>query len=259
MLLKPCPFCQKDIPRAMNVCPYCHRDEQGQSVQMDSTAPAPEPVNSKYFENDLAELASEDPFQREQAVVRMAQKGFGVVQALVSILSDHAKPGLASVAKVLGRVKDRRAIPALTQAAKLGDDELRMAAVWALTQFREPEVLPVLLTEAERPHPVIQSYLAYVLGSYQDARVISVLSRLARHENREVAFHAAQALGETGDSAAISGLRRAGQRRDPLIQQAAAAALRRLGARVTSNRRIIFYAVSAIVTAIIVILVLMKY
>ncbi len=230
MILKPCPFCQKDIPRAITVCPYCHRDEQGQPVQMDSAASSAPLGVDKSFEQDLLELASEDLFVREQAVVRMVQRGFGIVQALVSLLGDLNKPRLAGVARVLGKIGDRRAIPVLSQAAKMGDDELRTAAIWALTQFREPEILPTLLAEAERPQPSIQSYLAHVLGGFQDARVIPLLASLARHASREVAFQAAYALGETGDPSAVAPLRRALRRRDPVVRAAAAASLRRLGA-----------------------------
>src|SRR5262249_51702189 len=160
-------------PRSITVCPYCHRDEQGKAVAMDSTL-VETPATDHYFESDLKELASEDPFVRDQAVVRVAQRGVGVVQALVSILQDFAKPGLAGVARALGKIGDRRAIPVLAQAANLGDENLRVAAVWALGQFHEPEVLPFLLVEAERPHQVTQSYLANLLGSFQDSRVLPV-------------------------------------------------------------------------------------
>lgn len=248
MLLKPCPFCQKSIPRAMTVCPYCHRDEQGQPVQIDpASANKSDAASGEHFENDLAGLSSEDPFLRDQAVLHMAQRGFGVVQALVSILSDHAKPGLAAVAKVLGRVRDRRAIPALIQAAKLGDEDLRIAAIWALSQFREPEILPVLLSEAERPHPIIQSYLAYVLGSYQDDRVVPALASLARHNSPEVAFQAAYSLGEAGDRRAVPILRKMARRCGPPAREAALASLRRLGAHAAEPARILFYAAGVLI------------
>ena len=198
---------------------------------MDSAAPTPEPISEKYFGELLNDLGSDDAFQRDQAVVRMAQHGFGVVQALISILSDFAKPGLAGVAKSLGKIGDRRAIPVLAQAAKMGDEDLRTAAVWALAQFHEPEVLPILLSEADRPHPTIQSFLAYTLGSFQDSRVVPVLSKLAEHPNREVAFQAASALGEIGDKEAISILQRSWRRPDPLVKAVSAVALRRLGGR----------------------------
>jgi HEAT repeat protein len=230
MILKPCPFCRKEIPRAIMVCPYCHRDEHGQPVVMDSTLSA-EPGADMSFQNDLQELANEDPFTREQAVLRVAQRGFGVVQELIRILSDFAKPGLAGVAQALGKIGDRRAIPVLAQAAKMGDEDLRLAAVWALAQFHEPEVLPVLMSEAERPHPVIQSFLANVLGSFQDSRVVPILSKLVGHPSREVAFQAACALGETGDREGIPALQKTWRRRDALIRAASAASLRRLGGK----------------------------
>jgi len=166
---------------------------------MDS-AHAADPGADRFFESDLKDLASEDSFIRDQAGVRVAQRGFGIVQALISILSDL--PSLSfGVASALGKIGDRRAIPVLAQAAKMGDEELRLAAVWALAQFHEPEVLPILLSEAERPHTVIQGYLANVLGTFQDSRVVPLLGKLAIHPNREVAFQASCALGETGDAA----------------------------------------------------------
>ncbi len=231
MILKPCPYCHKDIPRSINVCPYCHRDEAGKPIQIDTAAAPQEPISEKYFEQLLADLASEDPFHRDQAVLRMAQHGFGVVQALISILSDFAKPGLAGVARSLGKIGDRRAVPVLAQAAKMGDEDLRIASVWALSQFHEPEVLPVLLSEAERTHPIIQAFLAHTLGTFQDSRVVPVLSKLAGHPNREVAFQAVSALGEVGDRQAISVLKKTWRRRNPLVRAASAASLRRLGAK----------------------------
>jgi HEAT repeat protein len=230
MILKPCPFCQKDIPRSITVCPYCHRDEQGKPVAMD-TVVVDAPLTDRYFEDDLIELASEDPFVRDQAVVRVAQRGVGVVEALISILSDFAKPGLAGVALALGKIGDRRAIPVLAQAAKMGDEELRMAAVWALAEFHEPEVIPILLSEAERPHPIIQSFLANVLGTFQDTRVAPVLAKLSGHPNHEVAFQAACALGESGGREGIAALKKSWRRGDALVRAASATSLRRLGSK----------------------------
>lgn len=233
MILKPCPFCSKQIPRAIQVCPYCHRDEQGGSVEIDTAAP-PVQEDPHYYEQDLAALASEDPFEREQATVRMAQRGVGIVQALIGILSDHNKPGLAGIARVLGKVGDRRAIGALAHAARLGDEELRQASLWALTQFRESEVNPVLIAEAERSTPDVQAYLAYSLGLRQDSRACGVLSRLSRHSNREVAFQALWALGEIPENSSVRALQRQAHAKDALRRRAARLSLQKLGLSVAS-------------------------
>ncbi len=242
MILKPCPFCQKSIPRSITVCPYCHRDERGQPVVMDDAAVGAS-ATDKFFEDDLKELASEDPFIRDQAVVRVARRGDGVVQALTNILNDFDKPGLAGVALALGKIGDRRAIPVLAQAAKLGDEDLRIASVWALAQYHEPEVLPVLLSEAERPHPIIQSCLANALGTFQDSRVLPVWTKLAANPNREIAFQAASSLGELGLREGIPVLRKSWRRRDALVRAACVASLRRLGSRPSRISRIAFISV----------------
>jgi HEAT repeat protein len=230
MILKPCPFCQKDIPRSITVCPYCHRDEAGKPIAMDSAA-VENAVSDKFFQDDLKDLASDDPFTRDQAVVRVASHGAAVVQALVGILNDFAKPGLAGVALALGKIGDRRAISELAQAAKMGDEDLRMAAVWALAQFHEPEVLPILLSEVECPHPIIQSFLANTLGTFQDSQVVPALCKLAGHPNREVAFQAVCALGETGSRDGVPSLKKSWREGGPMVRAASAASLRRLGSR----------------------------
>jgi HEAT repeat protein len=229
VILKPCPFCRKDIPRSITVCPYCHRDEKGKHVQIDPLTGDNVRDIDRLSPNDLDHLAHRDAFVREEAVTRIAKGGVGAVGALVNILQEFNKPGMVGIVKILGKIGDRRAIPALVRAAKLGDEDLRMAAVWALSQFREPEILPVLLNEVERPHSLIQSYLAQVLGSFQDPRVPSVLNRLIQHPQREVAFQAAWALGDLGDRQAAAALRRGARRRDVVVREASLAALKRLG------------------------------
>ncbi len=230
MILRPCPFCHKDIPRSISVCPYCHRDEQGKSVTID-------PVAERVLLSDhewqaiLKELLSDDPFLRDQTADRISQHGRGIVQPLMAVLSDFSKPNLSGVARALGTIGDDRAIPVLAQATKVGDEDLRMASVRALARFNNPEVLPYLLSEAERPHPIIQSFLAHVLGSFHDARVVPVLSRLADHPNREVAFQAAYALGETGGKDSIHSLKALWRKKDVLLRAASSASLRRLGAK----------------------------
>ena len=231
MKLVPCPFCGKPIPARMNACPYCRRDEKGEAVVMDSR-PAVDtetPELLKQREQLLKELANSDPYVQEQAILRLSQQGPAVAPALMKLLSSHAGPALPAVARTLGMIADKRAIGALSQAVKQGDDVLRTAALWALAQFRDAEALPVLLVEAERVHPVTQSYLAHVLGGFQDPRVVPVLSQLALHGSKETRYQAAFALGEWHEPVAVKALKRTARSRDPLIRAAAAASLRRLG------------------------------
>jgi HEAT repeat protein len=129
-------------------------------------------------------------------------------------------------------LRDRRAVPALVQAMKMGDETLKAAAIWALSQIRDPAALSELMAEAERPNPVLQSYLAHVLGTYQDPQVVPTLAKLLRSHHGEVSFQAAYALGECGAPVAVKALQHALSRRDHAVRTAAAASLRRLGASV---------------------------
>ncbi len=212
----------------MAVCPYCHRNDKGEDVLALETKKKTA-FSQKHYEQDLLELGSEDPFVRDQAVERLAQKDSQVAEALISALADHNKPGLASIAKVLGRLRHPKALRVLHEALQTGDEELRVNVAWALGQYHSVETLPDLLAEMNRPNPTLQSYLAYAVGSLQDPRIVPALSKLARHSNPEVAFHAIDALGGTGDPQAIPVLRRALQRSEPVVRWAAEAALRRLG------------------------------
>ena len=233
MKLTPCPFCAKPIPTRMSSCPYCHRDEKGAPVVMDSQVPASAAaeLTPKQIERELVDLSSEDPYTREQGVAKLAQHGLRVTQALMTILSSPSKKGLPAVAKTLGMIGDKRSIGALAQAAKQGDENVRTAALWALSQFRDPDVLPFLLSEAEHVHPTTQSYLTNVIGNFHDPRVVPVLSRLALHGSPEVAYQAAYALAEWNEPQSIQALRRAARRHDPVQRAVSLASLKRLGAR----------------------------
>lgn len=227
MILKPCPFCQKDIPRSIQVCPYCHRDEQGKSVQIDSREDVQ--MRDKEIVQDLQHLLADDALQRQGACERLVRRGASVVPMLIPIMEDLKKPHLEQVATALGRLKDKRAIASLTQAARLGSEELRLSAIWALTQFQEPEALAPLLREAETAHPVIQPYLAFKLGEFRDPQATATLARLASSKHRETAFQSTWALGDTADKRAGSALRKAFHSKDPLIKAAAKASLQKLG------------------------------
>jgi HEAT repeat protein len=223
MILKKCPFCQKDIPAAISECPYCHRDESGRDVTLTEKALDSQSVR------DVERLGSDDPVVRQQASDRLMDKGADVVPALIRLLNEHTSKGMTEAARILGRLRDRRAVPALLQALKIGDEDLRAAAAWSLHQLHDPGALNELLHELERKDNSIQPYLAFSLGGYQDSRVVPTLIKLAAHNSPEVAFQAVWALGEAGDKTAILPLRRLYSKKDLLLKAAAETALRRIG------------------------------
>jgi HEAT repeat protein len=225
VILKKCPQCSKDIPASIRVCPYCQRDEKG---QMPDATPEMLAVDGQ-LRQDLKQLESEDPFARKAAADRIHQKGLAAIPLLVSFINEHTRKGVPEVAKLLGRLRDPRATSALLQAMKVGDEEVRTAALWALSQMNDSQALAALINEADRTHPLMQAYLAHALMGHQDPRISPALARLAQNSSREVAFQAIWSLGENGDAGAIPLLRRLLTRTDPVLKTAAQVALRRLG------------------------------
>ncbi len=178
---------------------------------------------------DLTDLGSEDPYLRQAAAERVLQRGPAAVTALTAMVQEHSHKGVPEAVRLLGRLRDRRSLGALIHALKMGNEDLRANAVWALTQINDPQALEELLQEAHRNNPAVQAYLAYTLSTIQDPRVVPTLVKLSQHTSREVSFQAIWALGETGDRAAILPLRKLLACRDALLRSAAESALRRLG------------------------------
>jgi HEAT repeat protein len=227
MRLTQCLYCHKSIPVRMSECPYCHRDDKGQEIDA-SGIPAISSIDAG-LQKDLTQLGSEDLYIRQEAAERIGQRGMKVVPMLVSILNEHSRKGLADIAKILGRLRDRSAIAALTQSMKIGNEDLRSAAVWALCQMNDAEVLPALLQEAGRQNPTVQGYIAHALAGFREARVTQTLAKLSADTSSEVAFQAVWSLGEVGDASTIPLLRDRLSRRDRLIDAAARYSLKRLG------------------------------
>ena len=247
MLLKKCAYCRKDIPSSIVVCPYCHRDEKGQDVTLVEESSTPS--LDAQAKADLNSLASDDVFERRNAADRLSQRGSAIVPMLINRLNEQNHKGLSEAARLLGRLRDRRAISALAQALKIGDEELRASAAWALGQLTDPQVLEEFLQESQRPNPVIQGYVAYRLAEYQDARVLPTLMKLARLPNREVSFQAVWAMGEAGNSAAVSFLLRMLRQKDPLLRAVTETALRRLGGPVRRTTPVLGFAIGGMVVA----------
>ncbi len=164
MILKPCPFCRKDIPRAIQVCPYCHRDEKGCIVQVDSTG----------------------LWGREERAVKEH----------LQLLQSGSVHEQEKALHFFRRHRDERAVMPLIQLVRFGEEPLRFIAIQTLVLFSTPEVLKVLIEEAERPHPYVQPFLAFMLGESKAPEARTLLNKLVKNARRTTAFQAAWALGQ---------------------------------------------------------------
>jgi HEAT repeat protein len=114
------------------------------------------------------------------------------------------------MALALGRLGDRRAVPALLQAAKdaapdgpRSDPETQVYAVWALGAIGDSEAVPVLLELARSEDPGVRKTAVHALGSFPSEDSRAVLAAALSDAVEDVRWNAAVALARRRDPAAV--------------------------------------------------------
>jgi HEAT repeat protein len=109
------------------------------------------------------------------------------------------------LALVLGRTRDREALPLLVHAAAASnpDPETRIYALWSLGAIGDPAALPALreaLTDADAG---VRKTAAFALGSLGDPAAIASLEPLLADPVPDVRWNAALALARLGSPAGV--------------------------------------------------------
>lgn len=121
---------------------------------------------------------------------------------LLRLAAEHEKPAiLADAVQILGRRRERQAIPILAKLATAADDNVAVAAIEALGRIGGRGAVESLITLVRggsffRTYPAID-----VLGRSADPRAVAPLAALL-HDSR-YALEAMRALSRTGDRAAV--------------------------------------------------------
>jgi HEAT repeat protein len=113
------------------------------------------------------------------------------------------------LALALGRLGDRRAVPALLQAAKdaspdgaHADPETQIYAVWALGAIGDPEALPGLVELSRSEDAGVRKTAVHALGSFPGESAHAVLVKALEDTVEDVRWNAAVALARRRDAAA---------------------------------------------------------
>jgi len=146
------------------------------------------------------------------------------------------------LALALGRLGDKRAVPALVQAADPrgdtpADPDTQVYAVWALGAIGDPEAIPSLVTLAGSEDAGLRKAAVHALGSFPDDAARTALLTAVNDPVEDVRWNAAVALARRRDPAAAPVLlqmmdRRhlatiadlTGEQREEAVQQAVQAA-----------------------------------
>jgi hypothetical protein len=108
---------------------------------------------------------------------------------------------------VLGKLRERAAVPDLVRGAVDPDPETRLYSVWALGMIGDPAGLDAVLETSRSEDPGMRKMAAYVMGKLGDRRATDRLKVLLEDRVPDVRWNAAIALASLGDGSGIVVLR----------------------------------------------------
>ena len=181
-------------------------------------------------------VALSDPFwwyEREQAaeVLLNAIEGMGAiaVDKLLEALHDSEMTVRRFSARLLGRIKDRRAIEPLGMALYDTHFEVGAAAAVSLAGFGPPG-LKILAEALHHPEAWLRQHAITGLTLSGDQRIVPAILEMLNDPEREVQKQAIQSLGELKDPRALPALQAiAIDRRDREFSSLARGAIEALG------------------------------
>jgi HEAT repeat protein len=153
---------------------------------------------------ELLRTRREDETRIAAIVDTLAASGGDPLEAVTRLASEPDPAVVSDAAQILGRRRDRRAVPLLGALVSHGDDNVAVSAVEALGRIGGRAALDALLEAASsgsffRVFPAID-----VLGRSGDPRVIPTLARLL--SDPVYVLEATRALAKTGEAAAAAAL-----------------------------------------------------
>ena len=114
------------------------------------------------------------------------------------------------LALALGRIGDRRAVPALLQAVDdagaagaQSDPETQVYAVWALGVIGDPQAVPRLVALAAGDDPGLRKAAVHALGAFPTEEARAALATALSDPVADVRWNAAVALARRRDPAAV--------------------------------------------------------
>jgi len=114
------------------------------------------------------------------------------------------------LALALGRLGDKKAVPALREAAKeptahaeTADPETRIYAIWSLGALGDESALPDLMALAADEDAGLRKAATHALGAFDVPAAREALRAALSDAAEDVRWNAALALGQRGDAAAV--------------------------------------------------------
>lgn len=157
----------------------------------------------------VADLGPDLRADGEQHVATLIQSGVDSVEALQYLLyrSETNSELRATACWLLGRLGDKRSVPALSLALKDGAAEVREAAAESLGILGDKRAARALLSSLADANALVRAAAARSLGHMGSRRALKPLIRtMLSDEAEEARMAATHALGALGDSRALDAM-----------------------------------------------------
>jgi HEAT repeat protein len=128
----------------------------------------------------------------------------GAKDAVRRLFRETKEPELRQyLALVLGRTRDREAVPLLLAALQDPDDKTRIYTLWALGELGDPRARGALEAELADPDPGLRKTAAFALGELDDRAAVPRLTGALDDAVADVRWNAALSLAHLGSDAGL--------------------------------------------------------
>ena len=165
----------------------------------------------------------------EQAASALVAIGSPAYEPLAKVLKGPAWIGRANAAWALGAMRNKSAVPLLSQSLHDGEAAVRSKSAWAIGALDGSEAVPALVEALKDSDAGVREQVAWALGAIGDRRAVDGLIGALTDSAAGVRKQAAWALGAIGDGRAVNALTKCLKDADAGVRKQAAWALGAIG------------------------------
>ncbi len=149
-----------------------------------------------------------------------------IAQEMIAAFEDESLLGREHIAKVLGRTRERSALPALIKGLMSSDRSISLASAWALGRIGDPVAIAPLAEQLKSPDEQKRQFIAHVIGAMGDSSASTELGRLLNDLKPQIRLQALLSLTCIQGRGSVKILELSLRDADPIVRRATTQILR---------------------------------
>lgn len=174
--------------------------------------------------------------ERIRAIDEVLGNGGYSAKDFIAAFENENLPGREHIAKLLGRLGERSALPALIKGLGSADRTVSMASGWAIGRIGDSKAVPHILEQLKTTDAQKRQFFAYITGTLVDPAATPELARLLRDLEPGVRIQTLLSLSSIEGRQNVSTLQAALNDPHALVQAAAKELLRIFGYKSRSKQ-----------------------